>query len=385
MTTWVESVRETAHFVENEPRNDWGFFLPVDRFEVNDYPTASTSIKIRDTATLDDGYFAHVANTLRDAAVLNDAVSPGNRTTRSLRELADFADRALPSNIYAVTVLETAVLNDSASYVLDNSGLRDTALLNDIVTPAVRRVAFIRDTFRANDYIGNPAEGTLRDYFTGNDYAHPSFRVVGAVRDSAVALGYADASFAVADVLRDTATLNDLVLSKNNTGLVEREQGWLTGEAVPPASGRAYAVNVVNWALSTYSGFPFLSMAGDLGATETDTHVLGGVVDGSATLVSQITTGFVDFETPTDKRVEYVYSSGVSNAGLTVTVTADRNRVRESYDYQQESVSTDDPRNSRVQVGKGLCGRYWQFGFTAEDAFRLQSASADVSATMRRL
>lgn len=114
-------------------------------------------------------------------------------------------------------------------------------------------------------------------------------------------------------------------------------------------------------ALTTYSNFDFNSFAEFngvfLGASSSGIYALGGDFDQAAVIAATAKLGLTDFGSEQLKRVETAYVGYTTDGSLTLKVTADEGT---EYSYTLERRQTDRIHQSRVKVGKGMKGRYYQ-------------------------
>lgn len=380
MTTHTEIVREVAEFGDLEPRNDWQCFLR-DTNRVTGTFTSSTSAVLRETAAIVEHASPQGYALLRETGALGDALTAGVDVSRVMRDVARLNDHVFGSAVSVVTVRDVAVLDDAATPGAAFTVARDSAVIDDAVTYNSTITRVLRETARIADRLGNVAGLSVRESAVLNDNATGVGRGREVVRDTALLADDVSALHTHIAVVREVAGLSDALSVTTAVMAGLRDRAWIEGRAVLPWAGRAFTANVTNFGMSQYADFPFTDIAGDLAVAADGAHRLS-VAPGVG---GYFTTGFLDLATSHDKRVAYVYSAGVSENGVIVTVTADRWRMREAYEYTQESISTDYTRNSRVQVGKGLCGRYWQFKYTADAPMRIKQLTLDATRTMRRL
>jgi hypothetical protein len=70
---------------------------------------------------------------------------------------------------------------------------------------------------------------------------------------------------------------------------------------------------------------------------------------------------------------------------MEVGVTALLNGAAQTYTYVQEARMTEDYKNNRAKLGKGLMGRYAQFRLSSSEPFRLLGAEVDIATGARRV
>ena len=377
MTIHVETLREVAVFSDMEPRNGWGFSLR-DTNVVNDYLTVDYPASISDDAVVTDNYVTDVPLLLHDAAVLRGEAVPSNTSILTMRERATFNDRTVVGS--ETTLHESAAVTESTAEEIVMQVLHDTATLGDATSRRVRIVRAIRDTSRVFGEAVFDVGSTARDVAVLDDAYTTSVRISPLIHEQAVVTGASVEVLSSVQTVRDAAVLNDSSSISLAIVNVARDEAWIDGYAVPPSVNRAYTAHVGVWAMSEYRAYAVDSIANDYVSTPDGLHTKS-----TMPIEGFWETGFLDFGTAASKRVDAVMAAGRFSSGLTLTVTADRNSVRESYDYPHEWVSADDVRNSRFRVGKGLHGRYFKFKFSSVDDLFINAATADVATTSRRL
>jgi hypothetical protein len=141
-------------------------------------------------------------------------------------------------------------------------------------------------------------------------------------------------------------------------------------------------------ALSTYTNYPFNSFAKFngvyLGASDAGIFALAGANDAGAPIDAVARLGITDFGTTHIKRVDNMYVGYRTDGELLLRVTTCDNST---YDYTLASTGAAGLYNRRVQVGKGLNARYWQFEIQNVDGaeFELNSVDIAFSALTRRV
>ena len=383
MATVTHIEREVARLVAREPRNVFVFFMR----EVAKLGSLTTVVPVttyREVAQLNDAATGRIIPTTRDTALLSSAASPSVKRTRVERETAMLRSRALGGVRVTQTTREIAQLNDAATGVA-SPALRDTALIHSTPYPTAALRQVLREAARLRG-AGTPFVSlTAREVGTLNDAVTISSGKSGVLRDTAQLNDALFLSGVIGTVVRETARLADDFAISLHALLVQRDVAYLDGTATPPPYGRAYTCSIASFGMSTFSNYPFKTMAGTFAAGD-NLWRLDAADDYGTPISSHITTGILDIGTSATKRLAAVYAAGSSDSPLTVSVTADVDGTRETYDYDMEMRDQTDYRNNRALVGKGFRGRFVQFkiGGTAVK-YTLLAAEADVAVSSRRL
>lgn len=385
MATVTENVREVALLVEREPSSVWIFAPLREVAQLGESVTVTPATTQREVGQLNDSAVGAAFALLTEVAQLNDSSAGSTRRTRILREVAQFKSQALAQARITATLREVAQVNDTALFEA-KLALRDTALLNDAVSPSTTARPTLRETAQLLSRHVVPVSFTVRDVATLNDAAAPRSVARRLERDVAQLNDILIARVLQRAELRDVAQLSDRITTIVQGGAaVLRDVAYLADNPVPPPYGRAYTCSIVTWGMSTLSNFKFTTMAGNFAAGQ-NLWRLDADDDYGTPISSHITTGVLDMGAAQNKRLTAVYVAGTADGELTLTVMGDVDGQKASYGYPLEVRDQNDYRNNRTLVGKGFRSRFVQFkiGATAIK-YRLLSAEADVSVTARRL
>lgn len=128
------------------------------------------------------------------------------------------------------------------------------------------------------------------------------------------------------------------------------------------ASYSTITMHTETMALTTYSNFPFNSMAAFnetyLAAGDNGLFLLTGTDDAGVPIDAAARTGISGFGDSYQKRVPRVYIGGRFDNDMTVRVFTDEVSVR---DYLMRTTGASGMHGNHVKIGKGVKARYWQF------------------------
>ena len=128
---------------------------------------------------------------------------------------------------------------------------------------------------------------------------------------------------------------------------------------------RGVAINLTNQAISTYSNYPFNSLAyfngKYYGATSTGLYILGKGHDNGRQILSKIKTGPMDFGTKATKYIRDVWLTYRSDGHVSVTFSVDESNEEEVERITQ--LASNELREEKLKVARGLKGRYWTLEF----------------------
>lgn len=162
----------------------------------------------------------------------------------------------------------------------------------------------------------------------------------------------------------------------------------------------AWVMNADTGGVSWYDNWAFTSMAvvdGRVFASGPDGLVLlGGDSDGADTIDARVEYGLTEFggydkggqpkESQGKKRVPALWFGYTAQGALAAEVET-YGQGLPAYTYAMPPRSANQPRNNRIQPGKGLNARYWRIGVSNVSGcdFEVHSLAAEVAASNRRL
>lgn len=152
----------------------------------------------------------------------------------------------------------------------------------------------------------------------------------------------------------------------------------------------AWVMNTETTAASWYDNFDFESIAQTpekvLAVGPDGLYELEGDTDSGEQIDAHVQSGFSDFGTPQTKRVDAMYFGYTSSGRVSVTAETYESG-HPPFTYYLEQRLAEAPRNTRVQLGKGLRGRYWRMTFRNADGadFEVHDATVDIAISSRRV
>lgn len=125
---------------------------------------------------------------------------------------------------------------------------------------------------------------------------------------------------------------------------------------------RGIVINLLNQAISTYSNYPFNSLAyfngKYLGATDIGIYSLSGSHDKGRNINSKIKTGPMDFGKKQVKYIRDVWLTHRTDGHLTLVFSVDEDNSTE-VERQTVLVNPNELQEEKVKVPRGLKGRYY--------------------------
>lgn len=192
-------------------------------------------------------------------------------------------------------------------------------------------------------------------------------------------------------LLLSTGNAASLVLMQTEHHTLLRSTAVAEADVWYKDPGRvAWVMNTETTAASWYDNFDFESVAQPPGAVlavgPDGLYELTGDTDSGEQIDAELVSGFHDFGLPQTKRVDYMYFGYTSSGRISVTA--------ETYEsghspvtYYLEQRLAEAPRNSRVEPGKGLFGRYWRMTIRNVDGaeFEIHDATVDIAVSNRKV
>lgn len=213
-----------------------------------------------------------------------------------------------------------------------------------------------------------------------------------AVGSSAIGTGGAAAQRVIAAMVTGTAVANGVALGSASYHVSASSMAdIISGIQFVQDFWDGWAFNLNTAAPSTYENFKFNSFTrigkDYYGCNDAGIYLLGGDLDGTAQIDATITTGTSNLSTETFggdvvKHVPHAYISAKSPEAMTLVCRVEG----QEYSYQFR-VGKDTIAPSRVDIGKGLRGTFWQFELTNQNGadFEIDSLAVLPVKTSRRI
>lgn len=148
-----------------------------------------------------------------------------------------------------------------------------------------------------------------------------------------------------------------------------------------------HVMNTVSTAVTVFENYQFNSFAKIGGkyyaADATGLHRIDdGKLDETAAIQWAIQTGLLDFRSAMQKRMSDFYLAMRSEGDVTLTVSTDE---LDPYEYSLKPYEIETLKQRRDLIGKGMRGRYWQFGLSGDSDFDMDAYNMAVVDTARRI
>lgn len=165
--------------------------------------------------------------------------------------------------------------------------------------------------------------------------------------------------------LTQAMTLHEAVAFNVKMNIVLSEDLQLTESVLTNVPLLSYVVNANTFAMTKYRNFNFNSFAHleglYYGMNDDGIYELDGDDDNGTAIDATITLGKKDFDSKQLKTIPQTYLGVHTNGALVLKVITDSGAIRY---YNMTAPTSGDLKTTRIQVGKGLRSRYWQFELT---------------------
>lgn len=155
--------------------------------------------------------------------------------------------------------------------------------------------------------------------------------------------------------LHDAATTRQAMIVGVSESLILGEEYRVSGDML------AFVVNYKTQSVTQYSNYNFNSFAkfgrDYYGAADDGLYLLDGDNDNGVPIDADLVLGKLDFDSSLLKRLPVMYLGIHTSGAMILRVTADTGETR---DYLMDQ-TVDTLRTGRLELGRGVASRYWQF------------------------
>lgn len=192
-------------------------------------------------------------------------------------------------------------------------------------------------------------------------------------------------------LLISTASGSALVMLNSEFNLlIEADASANAGVWYTDPGRKAWVMNTETTAASWYDNFDFESITqtpdGVLAVGPDGLYTLDANTDAGVNIQAEVVSGLQDFGAPQTKRMDYMYFGYTSGGQISVTPEVyESGHAPVTYFLEQRDASA--PRNSRVEPGKGLFGRYWRVTIrnVAGADFEVHDTAVDIAVSNRKV
>lgn len=343
-----------------------------------------------DTATIEETFSHAVSHIVTDGITAGDDIQAALKASALINEHFKITDTVLNKKIDTGIVEELLTVIDT---IQDKTKVltTDSLVATDLVSGGVKTQQNITDRLKVTDTLVFKVTEAINDSFKVSDLVPLQNRFtdtiidtlnimdnfidrphkVDLVTDSLRALSAAQGFKIAKGQISDTVFIEDDVLDNHQSDI-------------------AWTSSTDNWSMSRYVGFNYkqLAVINDNLYGVTD-HGIELLEYGSHEIEAKITTAKLDLGNgslvhPLAMYLEYSLS-GV-NKSIDVMIGTTQTGDRNTYTYTLPAEKSDHLTNGRVQFGRGLRGRHFDFtvNITATAAY-INDMNVEVAQTKRRI
>jgi hypothetical protein len=321
------------------------------------------------------------------------ATSPTAQIVTALREAMVAGDTAQATALRLATLTETlnlderlvlvydVLLSDAVTMaaVLDGVPSSTVALIESLrltgaATTTLVALAQISEALALRDMLASLQDATITDTATLVEELEARLLALQTLTSS-VAFADALTGLAVVTVILEDGVEFDETLTPTGMFLATIVEGLdfalsFVFDGVPYSG---YSLNAATSAVTTYTNYPFNSMASFNGevyaASDEGLYKLGGDTDAGTNIVWRLRTGLSNYGTGRNKGLDAAYLGYTATGRIAlkcIIVASTGEKVVYWYELTPRSAATPTP--GRITMGRGLRSVYWGFELTNVDA-----------------
>jgi hypothetical protein len=355
-----------------------------DSISSTDTTSDSISILLGDSATAADAIVNDVVQWFYETISASDATAV--QSTTGITVTNTVSANELIAALFQNLVAETA--SGGELWYLDIASiLADVSLATGTASGSVVAYAALAEVIVALEYADKGLLETIGESAAASSEVANRVAAVHRVLETAAASESTTNYLIALREVSDTITGIDAVslMQVLNQTVSDGAEAFIS-LSIGGESYTGWVLNTANNAFSEYQGLNFNSLAkiGDryFGASEDGIFELVGSTDAGENIATYIQTGLMDFGTSFNKSVQYAYIAADSEGRVALGVSVSEKSAVAQYWYE---ITTDNEaiNNLKIQIGKGLRGRYWKFDI-ASDALESFDAVTLLPVTLRR-
>lgn len=277
-----------------------------------------------------------------------------------LNEVFNVTDRGIAP--YFETVLDALNALDVSTYDRQYyTFIADTLIVQDLVPNRIVGFNAILDVLNSLDEISRALGATASDSFNVLDPIASNIKAHIEALESIIvneSISYIGGVF---------VTLSDSVIVDANISLHQILKAFIQdivhmGGVLDLGNAGLYTfvLNTENEAITQYDNYNFNSISNNMGAMSDGIYELSGEDDEGTAIAAHFKTSLMDFKSSIHKQCPYAYIGLTSDGELMLkTITEQHGKKNErwyKFNHPKDAMDT-----ARVQLGRGVKSRYWQY------------------------
>lgn len=320
-------------------------------------PVSVSDANVLEVAVGDDAVDFKDVVDLLEAAVGDDAVTISSTSLYDIAETARGSDAVVASTFVIVDISEAAVGDDAVDFGPTTEDLLEAAVGDDAVTLTTTAIEDVLELAVGDDALTPNDVEDLLETAVGDDAVTLTTAAVSDVLETAVGDDAVTLSLAVVWDVLETAVGDDALSThtESQVDVLEVAQGYSYGYAFVAADmRRVWTAPVQTWAMSSYTGVDFTSMADEFVSSSSGLYEKGtGYADADLLLGTDM------MNSPNLKTMPYGYTVSAHANPLTFSVTGDVDGIEATYDYTQMARDASAARSVRCDFGMGFRSTYF--------------------------
>lgn len=276
-------------------------------------------------------------------------------------------------------VTENALLTDSVSILLTKiEHILELLNLDEINSTQINAINVISVVLALLDNINFATKDQIIEQLILNDNILNLYKTYVSLLDGMLFTGDIPPGNSLAIILTDKMNFTDNIsISAILKSILTDGINLLGSLNFDGAQYFACVLNTQSTGISEYSNFNFNSFSWPLAAAADGIYELKGDTHDGKPIISSIKTGLIDFGTNVQKQVPYAYLAITQTGRVIMKVTSHNRGVKKERWYEVNS-SNNAVDTTRVQFGRGVKSKYWQFELTNIDGDKFSLDSMEV-------
>lgn len=315
-------------------------------------------------------------NSITERFTLNHSILANMTTKGQVQELINFTDKL--NVIFEILMQETISFADNVDYNKERAlKIIDTLVVSDVAANRVNAYALLMDiaVFVDAGLLSFPVK--ISETFNLSDQFSNLLQAVTEAIEAVYFTGETTCTVSMMALSEETINFTeDISVGAQLTALIQ-DGVQFVGVLEKDGETYTYVINPETSALVEWTGYDFNSISNGLGATSTGIYSLGGSTDDGVNIDASYKTGLLDFGSNQFKQVPYAYLCIASDGNMILKVSTTHKGIKKEhwYELSEAQLAYD---NARIQLGRGLKSRYWQFELTNKDGSDFELSEFDV-------
>lgn len=313
---------------------------------------------------------AMVSNQFLPTSILTDVIEVHDKLFITYFDLITDTLSYLDTPIFSVELLEKLI----DSFILDEN-ISDSATLLSVLS----------DTLSVLDVVSYATVNTITDTIVIGDLLAQKAVFYNKLLDTLLYSGTLFNQGSITLIVKETVILSDNTSNYAIFKSILNDTIELFGEVnFDGETFLTYTVNTQTSGVTEYTNYKFNSFSYPYACASDGLYKLDdGDNDEGENIKSGIKTGLMDFSSSVHKQIPYAYLGITSDGEILLKVTNMNRGVKKERWYGVSSIN-EDCDTTRIQLGRGVKARYWQFEVLNNNGSDLKLESIELLPLMLR-